>query len=202
MTRSVQRWGTPPYPRSRLTAFLSVALVAAGAGAALLTSCVATTGEICVGACSCPSEAVFTLESEDGGPTPAGASVSEYMARRCGTLDCHGAAGRPMRLYGRFGLRDPAANDFSGGKATTPAELVYNYTAVCSIQPEQTQAVTDGTGDPESLLILQKARGIEAHKGGAVVAIGSPGDNCIYGWLRGDPSATVAASCQAAIDGL
>ena len=181
-------------------------LLAATAGAAIfaasLSSCVGAGGTACDGACSCPSEAVFTLQAVDGGTVPAGASVSAYLERRCGTLDCHGSAARPLRLYGRLGLRDPAGTDISGGKATTPAELSDNYSAVCSLQPELMSAVVEGTADPESVLLLEKARGIEGHKGGQVFDQGSPADSCVAGWLRGDAPAMVAQSCQTAIDGL
>jgi hypothetical protein len=187
--------------QARLTAGLLGACLVGVLGA-VLSSCVGTGGEVCVGECACPSPAAFTLETTDGGPPPTGASVSEYMARRCGTLDCHGSVTRPLRLYGRLGLRDPAGSDISGGRATTPDEVSDNYTAVCSVDPEQMQSLALGTIDPEDVLVLQKARGAVEHKGGTVVAVGSPGDNCIYGWLRGDPPETVATNCQLAINGL
>ena len=185
-------------------------LVALGAGSLFLapSSCITEGASACTNAdgnpsvCACPSESVFTGLWPDGG-APAGAAVSEYMTRRCGTLDCHGTVTQPMRLYGRLGLRDPAELNVSGGKATTPLELTDSYVAVCSIQPEQTNAaVLDDGASGELLLIVEKARGIEAHKGGQVVTEGSPGDNCIAGWLREDDPAMVAAACQTAIDGL
>lgn len=150
---------------------------------------------------ACPSEAVFTGRSPDGGaPSPA---VSDYMARRCGTLDCHGRAERPLRLYGQYGLRTPAENNVSGGKATTLAELKANYASACGLEPEKTAAAVKDLGQSaELLLIVQKARGVEGHKGGAVVRAGGPGDRCIVGWLRGDDPSVVAAACQEALDGL
>jgi hypothetical protein len=181
---------------------LVIALLAAAGSGLLASSCVGNGGSACDGPCQCPSEPVFTLEAADGGAPPPGASVSAYMERRCGTLDCHGAPERPMRIYGRFGLRDPSAPNVSGGAATTPTELADNYAAICTVQPEATQAVVDGTGDPSLLYVVQKARGNESHKGGQIVTVGSPGDDCILGWLRGDPPATVAAACQAAVNGL
>jgi hypothetical protein len=181
---------------------LFAALAAAAIGGVLASSCVGNGGSACDGPCACPSEPIFTLEAADGGAVPAGASVSAYMERRCGTLDCHGAPERPMRIYGRFGLRDPSAPNYSGGAATTATELADNYAAVCTIQPEATNDVVEGIGDPSLLYVVQKARGNEAHKGGQIVTVGSPGDNCILGWLRGDPPATVAAACQTAVNGL
>ncbi|MFT3773215.1 MAG: hypothetical protein QM820_48165 [Minicystis sp.] len=182
--------------RAALGAILVAALSAIGLA---LSSCVGDGGTETF---ACPSQSVFTGVSPDGG-TSAGASVSEYMARRCGTLDCHGSELRSMRLYGQYGLREPAESNVSGGKATTLAELKANYGSVCTIEPEKTaNAVEDQGQSAELLLVVQKARGVEAHKGGAVVKQGSPGDNCIAGWLRGDPPSMVASACQAAIDGL
>jgi hypothetical protein len=183
--------------------FLCGAAIGAALAAISLSSCVGKGGTETY---ECPSQAVFTgvyPASPDGGAPmpPAGASVSAYMERRCGTLDCHGNENRWMRLYGRLGLRDPAENNVTGGKPTTLAELKANYGSVCSVEPEKTAAAVEDQGQSaELLLVVQKARGIEAHKGGAVVKPGSSGDNCIAGWLRGDDAATVAAACQQAID--
>jgi hypothetical protein len=189
-----------PAPRFSL---FGAALVAVALVGAALSSCIATGGTLCDGACSCPSEATFTLQAPDGGTAPPGASVSEYMARRCGTLDCHGSSERPMRLYGSLGLRNPTGTDVSGGNPTTAAERALNYAAVCSIEPEATQAAVDDDGQSaDQLLVVEKALGVEAHKGGQIVTQGSPGYNCIAGWLKADPPATVAGACQMAIDGL
>jgi len=181
-----------------ILAVLSGAVAAVSALGLALSSCVGDGGSEVY---ACPSEEVFTGRWPDGGPP--GASVSEYMARRCGTLDCHGSELRPMRLYGQYGLRDPAESNVSGGKATTLAELEANYAAVCSQEPEKTAKAVDDVGQSaEKLLVVQKARGAEAHKGGAVVKQNSPGDQCVAGWLRGDDAPLVAAACQTAIDGL
>jgi hypothetical protein len=179
------------------------------AGAALLGASVSS----CVGQNSdeifaCPSQPKFIGEATAkvmGCPdvtTPI-TGVSEFMSRRCGTLDCHGSDDRPMRIYGRFGLRHPAENNVAGGKATTTAELKANYGAVCSVEPEAMQKTAMDQGNSaEKLLLVRKARGVESHKGGTVVNQGSPGDDCILGWLKGDCQATVSAACQKAIDGL
>ncbi|APR76472.1 Hypothetical protein A7982_01819 [Minicystis rosea] len=189
----MRRWNVK---RVAVGALLVTAFSAVGV---FIASCVGDGGTETFG---CPSQAVFTGVSPDGG-TPSGASVSEYMARRCGTLDCHGSELRSMRLYGQYGLREPAESNVSGGKVTTLAELKANYGSVCTVEPEKTSEAVDDEGQSaERLLVVLKARGEEGHKGGAVVKQGSPGDNCIAGWLRGDPSAEVAAACQAAINGL
>jgi hypothetical protein len=149
----------------------------------------------------CPSRESFTGEPADGGADVL--AVSGFMERRCGTLDCHGSTLRPMRLLGRYGLRDPAGHDVTGGVATTPAEIEQNYAAVCNIEPEQMdKAAADFGQSAEKLLILQKARGVEGHKGGTIVTQGTPGDDCILGWLRGDKLSVVAPICQKAIGAL
>jgi hypothetical protein len=125
------------------------------------------------------------------------------MERRCGTLDCHGAATIPMRLYGQLGRRHPAEGNVPGGAVTTAAELEANYGTVCSIEPEKTaEQVADFGQKAEELLIVRKARGIEGHKGGPIVKEGDPGDQCIVGWLRGLKLEAIAGPCQQAIDRL
>jgi hypothetical protein len=149
----------------------------------------------------CPRRESFTGEPADGGADLAGASA--FMERRCGTLDCHGAVSRPMRLYGRYGLRDPSEKNVTGGAPTTPLELDENYASACNVEPEKMdQAAADFGQSAEKLLLLEKARGVEGHKGGTIVKQGDEGDNCLLGWLRGDPLAAVAPHCQKAIDQL
>lgn len=149
----------------------------------------------------CPSRESFTGEPADGGADLL--AVSAFMERRCGTLDCHGSALRPMRLLGKYGLRDPAQKNVTGGAATTPEELDANYASVCNVEPDQMdKAVADNGNSKENLLVLRKARGIEGHKGGAIVTKGTPADDCLLGWLGGDPLSVVAPHCQAALGGL
>ena len=140
---------------------------------------------------ACPSETVFE------------ASVSPYMERRCGTLDCHGGIARPMRLFGRLGLRHPDEDNVPGGKATTTVELSANYTSVCGIEPEKMNDTVANLGNSaDELLIIRKARGLEKHKGGKVVNEADNADNCMLGWLRGDKPEVVQAECDAAIKAL
>lgn len=182
----------------RIAAFFAALAVGMGSVALGLGACVGEGGEESF---KCPSEPVFTGRWPDGGP--AGAAVSTYMERRCATLDCHGSALRSLRLYGQYGLRLPDERNVSGGALTTLAELKSNYASVCTQEPEKTAAAVDDQGQSaEKLLVVQKARGAEAHKGGAVVQQNSPGDRCIAGWLRGDPPEEVAAACQEALGGL
>lgn len=131
------------------------------------------------------------------------ASVSPYMERRCGTLDCHGGLARPLRLYGRYGLRHPGENNVSGGAATTDAELSANYFAVCNVDAEKMDEIAQNGNVADESLIVTKARGLEKHKGGKVVnETNDPGNDCLLGWLVGADAAVVADACQRAIDQL
>jgi hypothetical protein len=127
-------------------------------------------------------------------------SVSPYLERRCGTLDCHGTMGRPMRLFGAEGLRHPSGTDVTGGAATTEVEREANFTSVCDVDPEPMVAVTRDRGaSAEKLLLVNKARGAEKHKGGKIVNKTDAGDRCILGWLRLAKPEQVDADCKAAL---
>ncbi len=137
---------------------------------------------------ACPSQDVFE------------ASVSPYMERRCGTLDCHGGIARPMRLFGRLGLRHPDESNVPGGKPTSKGELSANYASVCGVEPEKMNENVANLGNSaDELLMIRKARGLEKHKGGKVVNEADHADSCMLGWLRGDKPAVVADACAAAI---
>jgi hypothetical protein len=130
-------------------------------------------------------------------------AVSPYLERRCGTLDCHGQTTRPMRIYGQFGLRHPDESNFSGGAASTLLEQDANWAAVCNVDPEPMQKVTQDRGlSADKLLLVHKARGLERHKGGKIVNEQDAGDRCILGWLRLLPLAQVKAECNSAIQPL
>jgi hypothetical protein len=119
--------------------------------------------------------------------------VSFFMERRCGTLDCHGQDGRPMRIYGARGLRLPNDGGLTPAHGdTTPAEQLANFRAVVGLQPEQmSRVVASGGQNPESLLLLQKPIGDQngatgaRHKGGSVISTGpsDPGYVCLTQWL-------------------
>lgn len=121
---------------------------------------------------------------------------SAVMERRCGTLDCHGHASRPLRIYGQYGLRRPEPADttnvenyaeyYSGGKEpTTLAELEDNYRSICALEPELVAQVYAKTSPPDVLTIVRKARLREKHKGGPIWNQGDPGDVCMINWLTG-----------------
>lgn len=115
--------------------------------------------------------------------------LSSALGIRCGSLDCHGQIGRNLRLYSQFGLRE-AAEDVPDGDETTIEEHQANHLAVISLEPEQLSEVwlNDGLDSP-SLLLVSKARGQEAHKGGSVFLPDSAGDRCLLSWLSGSVDA-------------
>jgi hypothetical protein len=131
------------------------------------------------------------------GPNQAG--VSRFLERRCGSLDCHGQVGRPLRIYGQRGLRfiDDAGN-IPGLDPTTPTEVRENYKAVISIEPEEMARVFLQEDDPGSLLLLKKPMTLERHKGGQVISINDSGYICLVSWLA---AKTDYGKCGDAISG-
>ena len=139
--------------------------------------------------------------------------VSYFLERRCGTLDCHGQVGRPLRIYGRYGLRllnDAGLTPITGD--TTEAERAANYRAVVGLEPEEMSRVVSGEDSPESLLIILKPLGDEEdsrgvrHKGGSLISRGDAfGYECLTRWLSSPSSAKkfdadAAKACQSAGD--
>lgn len=117
-------------------------------------------------------------------------SVSPLLEKRCGTLDCHGNDGRPLRLYGQYGLRFLTEDDdpeviYSGNlnAPTTAAELERNYFSVCGIEPEKMVMVETGEAGPESLTLVRKPRLAEKHKGGRIWDQGKVEDRCLVNWI-------------------
>ena len=133
----------------------------------------------------CPSEIDFEV-------------VSAVAEKRCGTLDCHGALTRPLKIYGRNGLRfltqeevdDPTKIEpnetYPGGKATTATEHEFNRRSMCGVEPEKTTAVVRGELEPSELLLLRKPLEEEDHKGGPLFLKGGAGAVCVESWLAGD----------------
>jgi hypothetical protein len=123
--------------------------------------------------------------------------VSPFLDHRCGSLDCHGAVGRNLRIFGHEGLRlDPA--DVPGGGPTTATEVKANYDSVVGLEPEVMSAVVEqGGANPERLTSVRKARGTENHKGGALIVAGDAQDRCLTSWLAG---ALAQWACLAALN--
>ena len=60
-----------------------------------------------------------------------------------------------------------------------------------------TDVVQSGGQDANLLTFVRKARGEEAHKGGALIVPGDVQDQCITSWLSGD---TNTDACTQALD--
>jgi hypothetical protein len=119
------------------------------------------------------------------------APVGNYLESRCGTLDCHGQTGRNLRIWGCEGMRlEPDASPANCNQPTTEAEHEATYRSLVGLEPQVmstvfagcSEAISDG-GDvyppglschPELLSFIQKARGIEAHKGGQLICVNAP----------------------------
>ena len=129
------------------------------------------------------------------------AAVSPMLERRCGTLDCHGQQGRPLRIYSGRGLRLPNDGGFGPGQGdTTAEEITANYRAVIGLEPEQLTRVVAGVIPPRNLLLLLKPLNLGSHKGGPAFApTGDPGETCLNTWIQG---AVDPAACNRAIEGL
>ena len=75
-------------------------------------------------------------------------NVSMFLERRCATLDCHGQAERPLRIFGYQGLRYPKAEGVTAkSEATTEQEYRANYSAVVALEPELIQRVFDARAE-------------------------------------------------------
>lgn len=129
--------------------------------------------------------------------------LDDFLDRRCGTLDCHGAPGRAYRMFGSKGLRLPTGTLFdvalvSGVQPTTEAEKRANYEGIIALEPEEMSRVIARNGEnPLSLEFLRKPLGTETgqpapgtraigerHKGGQVLDESDPGYRCIVAWLQ------------------
>jgi hypothetical protein len=139
--------------------------------------------------------------------------VDKYLDRRCGTLDCHGQAGRGLRLYGVFGLRlySEDVKLISGAQDTIEEEKYENYLSVIGLEPEEMSRVVanDPSSNPRKLLLIKKPLNLEGggenHKGGTVMFPNDEGEKCLVGWLTTDPAAPdldpqSAKACTSASD--
>lgn len=161
------------------------------------------------------------------------APVADYLSNRCGTLDCHGQITRNLRIYGCAGLRaSPDASPASCASPTTEQEYEDTYRSLVGLEPQVMTTVYTGCSKaiggggsiypppaaechPELLTFIQKARGLEAHKGGQLICTQTPcpdgvpppgpldaglpavdpQDVCLVSWLEG---ATDSHACAIA----
>jgi hypothetical protein len=110
--------------------------------------------------------------------------VADAMQLHCGTLDCHGQAGRNMRFYGQFGMR-LAPPDDPLSEPTHGPEYDATYVSVVGLEPEIMSKVASHQAPVDALAMVRKARGVEHHKGGQLQLVGDPLDVCMIGWLAG-----------------
>jgi len=133
--------------------------------------------------------------------------ISSVIERRCGTLDCHGSAYRPLKIYGQIGMRRPEEpgstnvksfkDYYSGGtEPTTQAELFDNYLSVIGLEPELLDAVVAKKGSPDTLTLVRKPRLREKHKGGLIWNQSDPGDLCLISWLTSEEGKNDTAPCD------
>ena len=130
------------------------------------------------------------------------APVSILLDVRCGSLDCHGNVARNLRLYGSAGRRLSASDQPFSPACNTASEVDQEFRSVVGLEPEQVSAVASGA-DPETLTMMRKARGTEAHKGEQIWSIGDDSDTCVTSWLEGsvDRSACMRAVTAALPNG-
>jgi len=128
--------------------------------------------------------------------------VSDALQQSCATLDCHGQAGRALRVYGYGGLRLSSV-DTPLGDPTTDLEYLASYESLVSLEPETLSKVVARQADPNELSLVRKARGIEHHKGGQRAIPGDSLDRCIVLWLTDnfdpDPCADVVDAIHPSI---
>ena len=79
-------------------------------------------------------------------------------------------------------------------------EILDNYASVCGVDPEpMDKAAQDRGSSAEKLLLINKARGTAAHKGGKVVNENDAADQCILGWIRRATYAQLQSNCCSAL---
>ena len=117
--------------------------------------------------------------------------VHAVIEARCGTLDCHGDARRPLRIYAETGLR---LRDELRGQPLTPEELADNLRAIEAIDP--------GAAAEEHLLVrkpLAVAAGGQKHLGGELWATRTAAaPTCLVAFLSGRDDVAMVDACAAA----
>jgi len=104
--------------------------------------------------------------------------VQPVLQAGCASLDCHGNAGRPLRLYARNGLRIDVA---LRGEDASDGEMLSNIAAIAGLEP--------GVDKVEDHLLLLKPLAVEAgglhHIGGDLWPDQSDAVyRCLHAWLR------------------
>ena len=127
--------------------------------------------------------------------------VQPYVQVECASLDCHGVAGRPLRLYSELGLRrapelrPTPVTEAHEPVALTPEELADNQLAFAGLSAD--------AYPPSAQLALRKPLAIAAggfeHEGGVHwPTTEDPGYLCLRGYLLADVE-DPAADCARAL---
>ena len=174
-------------------------------GAPLLACMVALAAALVAGgvsSCSAvPADQRIGIDAPSGSEDQFGKPVGDYLDHRCGSLDCHGQMSRNLRIWGCEGMRYDSESlpgcspPPLGGGRTTPAEHFATYRSLVGLEPTVMSEVVNGHGaHPELLTFVRKARGLEAHKGGALITPGDDQDVCITSWLAGHTDTTACGN--------
>jgi hypothetical protein len=179
-------------PRGAIEALVPVAAFSAAVGALVWV----------VASCSPPSDARIGVATPNETLFPP---VSNMLAYRCGSLDCHGTTDRHFVIWSCYGLRleldaSPGCRSYPLGLGTTSDEYDHTYRSLVALEPAlMSQVVQSGGANPDLLTIVQKARNEQEHKGGKLWDAGSPEDDCVAQWLA--DQAGTPATCKAALAG-
>lgn len=119
-------------------------------------------------------------------------SVHRIVEVHCATLDCHGAPGRPLRIYAATGLRK---RDELRDTVISDEEIALNVAAFAAVDPER-------VGSDEHLALRKPL----APSAGGIHHVGlvhwttrdDPGWQCLARWLRGDLGPALDVICEQA----
>lgn len=144
-----------------------------------------TSGAVVVTGCSSPdTSATVDPTAGDAGPSREQFDfVAPVLARRCGSIDCHGSIYRNMRIYGYGGLRiGPESTTPMTPMRVTAAEAQASYESVVGLEPEIMRTVVQqGGAGVERLTFVRKGRGDEDHQGNK--RLNADSDLCVTSWL-------------------
>ena len=153
-------------------------------------------------ACSTPDSAARVDPIGPLGPDRASFEyVAPVLARRCGSIDCHGSQFRNLRVYGFGGTRVDPTHRPDLPEFVTPAEATATYESVIGLEPEILRTVVSERGvGAERLSLVRKGRGDEDHKGDRRIAPGDDSDVCILSWLAGSVDVARCSTAGCLID--
>ena len=159
-------------------------------------------------ACASPDPNARSKLSLPPGDTATFKPVGDFVAHRCGSLDCHGQVGRNFKVYGGDSLRLVTANNpqpitGNGDADTQPEEYASTYASLVDLEPEIiSDVVKSGGSSPDRLTFVRKMRGDEQHIGGKLVSAGDDMDTCMTSWLSGNVDTDACAKAEEAVGDL